>query len=177
MNKQHLLGAHSGDMTVHLMPPHSPPPSLHPSRLGLYPWMCACRMSSSARSPACSQQLSQPQRVYTVSGIYAVERADVSRWESSLSFLFLSLFFFPSPSFSHFLCLFPPLVFPRRPPLAPALCARSPHHTGQGPRQGGWGRYRGPRGCRGRRPRAPAPPPRSSRAPPARARTPAAAEK
>lgn len=74
-----------------------------------------------------------------VSGIYAVERADVRRWESSLSFLFLSLFFFPSPSFSHFLCLFPPLVFPRRPPLAPALCARSPHHTGQGPRQGGLG--------------------------------------
>ena len=42
--------------------------------------------------------------------------------------------------------------------------------------RGAEGRYRGPRGCRGRRPRAPAPLPRSSRARPALARTPAAAE-
>lgn len=42
---------------------------------------------------------------------------------------------------------------------------------------GCWGGYRGPRGCRGRRRRAPARRPRSSRARPARARTPAAAEK
>lgn len=95
------------------------------------------------------------------------------------------LFFCPSPPFSCSLCLslFPPLGSPRSPPLppppapapAPALRPRSPRRIGQRPRQGGWGRYRGPRGCRGRRPRAPAPP-RSSHARPALARTPAAAE-
>lgn len=79
------------------------------------------------------------------------------------SFIFLSLSLYLSLSFSSRL--------PSQPPPLPW----SPRRIGQRPRQGGWGRYRGPRGCRGRRPRAPAPP-RSSQARPARARTPAAAE-
>lgn len=102
----------------------------------------------------------------------AVVGLQVVRSSRSASFLSLS---FPLPR--GFLC--PVFLLPSSPadPLPPALApaCRPPSHWPVSPQK--LGRYRGPRGCRGRRPRAPAPPPRSSRAGPARARTPASAEK
>lgn len=91
---------------------------------------------------------------------------------SQLPFSFIIfLSFFLSLAFSVSLSA---LVFPRWPLLGrPSTRTPSPNTVARGLGR----RYRGPRGCRGRRQWAPAPPRRSSHAHPSPARTPAAAEK